>query len=309
MITIKKILYPTDFSADARQALNHALFLADQFGAELHMLHVLTLHNNDPYNVAYHFETLEDLDDRLRKLATSGMAELLESHRNDALNVIQVQRKESHPVPAIVSYIEEAEIDLVVMGTRGRRGLSKMIQGSVTEETVRLATCPVLTVHSNTEETPVEQFSNILVPIDFSTHSKHALLAAVELAQTYNASLQLVHVLEAPVMADYYISMVGSIATDTMERLEESAFDSLETMMEPYKGQENTPSYSCHVVHGRATVEIAEFAKNHKSDLVVLSTHGLTGLQHVVFGSVAENVVRHASCPVFTVKSFTNVNA
>ncbi len=308
MIAIQKILYPTDFSSDARQALNHALFLAEQLDAELHMLHVMTLHNDDPYNVAYHFETVEDLDTRLQALATSEMAGLLEPHQNDVLKVVQVQRKESHPVPAILAYIQEAEIDLVVMGTRGRRGLSRMLQGSVTEETVRLAPCPVLTVHSDTEQTAVDQFSKILVPVEFSEHSKQALLAAVELAQTYNASLQLVHVLEAPVMPDYYMSMVGSIASDTLELMERSAYESLERMMEPYQSQDNCPAYSSHVIHGRATVEITEFAQEHNSDLIVLSTHGLTGLQRVVFGSVAEHVVRLAECPVFTVKAFTQAD-
>ncbi len=307
MIRIKKILYPTDFSKDAKQALNHAIFLAEQFDAELHMLHVVTLHNDDPYNVASHFETVEEIYERVAATADSEMSALLEPHRNEMLRVVQAHRKELHPVPAILEYAESNDIDLIVMGTRGRRGLARVFQGSVAEETVRLAKCPVLTLQGQTQadETPVEAFNQILVPIDFSKYARAALASAYELAQVYHASLQLVHVIENPLVPDFYVPLVGTVTADTLKELERVAYDSLELMISTYGASAGGDvPYSCHVVMGRSTTEIVEFAESQKSDMIVLSTHGLTGMKRAFFGSVAEQVIRSATCPVFTSKAF-----
>src|SRR5690606_34769986 len=99
--------------------------------------------------------------------------------------------------PAILQYARDQEMDLVVMGTHGRRGLRRLFLGSVAEEVVRLSVCPVLTVHAG----PIRSealFGDILVPIDFSPHSKAALRAAASLAPELGASLDLLHVVEEP---------------------------------------------------------------------------------------------------------------
>lgn len=304
MLQIKKILYPTDFSAISRYALDHALFLAEQFNAELHMLHVITLHNDDPYNVAYHFETPEEIHEHVITLAKSKMAELLEPYKDKPLHVLQIQRKESHPVPAILQYIEEQKIDLVVMGTHGRTGLRHMLQGSVAEETVRLSSCPVLTLHEHPTQKPIDAFNKLLIPIDFSESSKHALWTGVELARTYQAQLQLLHVIEPPSMPEFYVPLIGVLSPETLKELEQRAHFVLEQMMLSHKQTyHDLPPYTIHVVQGRSNSEIVQFAQEQHSDLIVISTHGLTGIQRVLFGSVAEYVVRHATCPVFTMKS------
>jgi nucleotide-binding universal stress UspA family protein len=89
---------------------------------------------------------------------------------------------------------------------------------------------------------------------------------------------------------------------DPMETVRHKSKEALKRFLQETDGPELAAEI--HVIEGRAAADITDFAKNHHSDLIVIATHGLTGLKHLLMGSVTEKVVRHASCPVFTVKSF-----
>ncbi len=146
LIWMRRILFPTDFSEPARQAQQYAMALTDRFGAELHLLHVIpevvvslpdvpTPWGESAIEKASHIEAanqrlLRDLgsewanDRRTVRTARTGIA-----------------------VDEIVKYSKENDIDLIVLGTHGHTGLSHVLLGSVAEKVVRLAICPVLTVH------------------------------------------------------------------------------------------------------------------------------------------------------------------
>ncbi len=149
-------------------------------------------------------------------------------------------------------------------------------------------------------------FNLVVVPTDFSEHSLRALPYAVGFAERFGARLALVYVLE-PSLQLSDVAWVGvderALDADHMSH----ARVSLETL-----ARERVPdAIECttHVLHGHPVDAIVEFARESGADLVVMATHGRSGLSHALMGSIAEHVVRRAPCPVLTLKSPMSVSA
>ena len=144
-VDIHRILFPTDFSPSAQQAQNYACALAEKFSAELHALHVVP----DPLTVLGSEGSWILPDDSVPRLVHDAELELavrMEAALTGDLTVIRSVHV-GKPVHAIIDYAKEHEIDLIVISTHGHTGLSHLLLGSIAEKIVRLATCPVLTVH------------------------------------------------------------------------------------------------------------------------------------------------------------------
>ena len=299
MLKIKRILYPTDFSATASHAFPFAVKLAEQFDAELEMLHALVLHADDPGNVAHRFPGAVDLYESFHESAAEQMGAAAATHIDGGLKVRQEQVRGISAPGVVLDYTRDHDIDLVVMGTHGRRGLRRLLLGSVAEEVVRLAPCPVLTVLGRGETEPRPRFGTIVVPIDFSEHSKLALGYAAEIAKLHGARIKLFHVVEETVYPAFYLPMLPSGEAVT-ERLIKEGTSRLRGL-----AGEAVGSIECevHLESGRAVSKIVDFAQREGGDLIVIASHGLTGLSHMLLGSVTESVVRQASCPVLTVKA------
>jgi nucleotide-binding universal stress UspA family protein len=142
---------------------------------------------------------------------------------------------------------------------------------------------------------------SILLPTDFSECGNYALSYAVSLARTFGASIICVHVIEPMVPTVGYSGMTEPLPiADISDQLEDSAERELPKIAEC----EECAGLDIEevIVHGEAASEIVRVAKDRKVDLIVLSSHGRTGLGRILFGSTAEAVVRHASCPVLVVK-------
>ncbi len=301
MLNVKKILFPTDFSRCASQAFIHAVYLTQRYGAEMHMLHALVLHEDDPNNPLHHFPELDEVIARMNESIDKRMDSEIAANQAVVLNIEKVQRRGISPATVILDYAEENDIDLIVMGTQGRRGLTHFLLGSVAEEVVRLARCPVLTVREKKQPKPIEDFQRILAPIDFSEHSKQAISHAKVMAESYGAKLQILHVIEENIHPAFYASGKSSIF-ELIPNIKEKSEQTLRQLFNDAPGPKVDSEF--HVVEGRANQEIVKFAEKNGSDLIVIATHGLTGIEHLLLGSVTEKVVRMASCPVFTVKSF-----
>jgi universal stress protein A len=139
---------------------------------------------------------------------------------------------------------------------------------------------------------------NILVPVDFSACSKKALAYALPFARQFGATITLAHVLQISPIAGTEFTEVDFLALEARAR--KDCQDALQTLAEEQIAQGF--SIRTHLASGRAWPEIVELAKQQKTDLIIISTHGHTGLKHVLLGSIAENVVRHAPCPVLVVR-------
>lgn len=298
MLSAKKVLFPTDFSECAGRALPEALRWARELGAELHLLNVLVLHDNDPFVPGKGFPDTAGIAAAANDYGRDELRRLAASVEGGSVPIQTATLRGVSAAPTIVDYVREHAVDLVVMATHSSRARHFFL-GSVTRDVVRHAPCPVLTVNGKQESGQVGPIRRILVPVDFSNHSSQALALAAELANRHGAVVDLLHVVQetSPVFYEALGSAPAEVggaqplgeARLEVERLAESS--QVETALE------------LHVLRGAPSAEIANFAKTQKPDLVVMATHGLTGLAHLMLGSVCEKVLGQAPCPVLAVKT------
>lgn len=299
MIKINKILIPTDFSRCAEQAFTHAIYFADKYQSELHILNVNTLFADYPELISNNSVT-NDIRSMSENSINKQISKMIDNVTLENLEIFKSQKRGISAAATILEYSQDNDIDLIVMGTHGRRGLGYLFLGSVAEEVVRFSTCPVFTIREEDQPKPIEKFTNILVPIDFSERSYLSLKYAKEIANLYNSKLQLLHVIEDTIPAAY--SLVGESSIYSLfPDLEDKTKKRLENLFNVTDG--SGVKHENYIVNGHAAKVILNFAKTHNTNLIVIATHGLTGTEHFLIGSVAEKVVRMAPCPVFTTKS------
>ncbi len=141
--------------------------------------------------------------------------------------------------------------------------------------------------------------ARVLCPVDFSEYSDYALQHALAYAKTFGAELHVVHVLELPFMPTYAMAGLPELSVPT-EELEAQVRKHTEEVVQECRKSHDKVEGTVRI--GSAFLEIIECAKEIDADLIVMGTHGRTGLTHMLIGSVAEKVVRKAPCPVLTVK-------
>ena len=152
-------------------------------------------------------------------------------------------------------------------------------------------------------------FTRILVPTDFSAPSDAALAAAKELATRFEASLHLVHVLEDPyAVAAYSAEALGYLPPGIKESWHREADKQLNALLTPAERSAFRATTTV-LFSGSAAGEIVEHAQDNNINLIVMGTHGRGGLAHLLIGSVAERVVRTATCPVLTVRGAVTARA
>jgi nucleotide-binding universal stress UspA family protein len=161
---------------------------------------------------------------------------------------------------------------------------------------LEMSCCVKASIHVMAEDIIME-IRQILAPTDFSESSKQAVASACELAQTFGAKLLLLHVVELP---SYPIEGLppSHLGGTLLEDLEKQATSELAQVL----AKEAEVKVVRRVVMGIPYRKIVEVAEAEKVDLIVMATHGRTGLSHLVMGSVAERVVRTAPCPVLTIR-------
>ena len=143
------------------------------------------------------------------------------------------------------------------------------------------------------------QLSRILVPIDFSDHSKKALQYAIPFAEQFKASIDLLYVVEPTIYpADFSFGQVGF--PNVEDELRQRGAEELKSLISKEIGR-RVPAKQV-IRTGKAFYEIGEYAREESMDLIIIATHGHSGVEHVLFGSTAEKVVRHAPCPVLVVR-------
>jgi nucleotide-binding universal stress UspA family protein len=301
MLKIKKILYPTDFSNCSKQAYPHAHFLAEKYGAELHILHVITIHTGDDYDPRFDFSHLEEYNIHLEKYAMEETHKLIKGQKGKTYGVFKIQKRGYSPSAIILQYAQDNNIDLIVMGTHGRRGLGYLFLGSVAEEVTRFAKRPVYTIREQKIMKPIEKVNRILVPLDLSKYSKQALHYANELRKDYHAQLELIHVVEERMHPAFY-STGKSTIFDLIPDVKEKSSALINEMLGEISGREALVKIN--ITEGVAAQEILKHAENNNIDMIVLTTHGASGLNQFLLGGVAEKIIRRSTRPVFTIKSF-----
>lgn len=299
MLNIDTILFPTDFSPVAEDAFAHATHLALQTGATVYVFNVVTPGTGDGSNPMDFLPVRPVKGDAVDGAEPQRMEVRTATQEQGTVPVVYTQTESASPETAIVEHATEHDVDLVVMGTHGRKGMDRLLSGSVAEEVVRQAPCPVFTVLAQDEDAPQTPIDRILVPVDLSEQSPLVVEHAAALGEAYGAPLDLLHVVEeAAFPSAYGVDPLSPTQPDVQERAQE-ALEALAAEIEDADVAVRT-----HVLAGYAARDIVDFASEQAADLIVMATHGRTGLQRFLIGSVTEKVVRSASCPVFTVKSF-----
>jgi nucleotide-binding universal stress UspA family protein len=273
MLDIKRILYPTDFSRCASHAMPCTRELARRFNAELHLFHSLVIHEADPGNAAHRLPNMEELYGALEVHAETQMLAATDGEAGTGFTVKRAQSRGISAAAGILDYAAENNIDLIVMGTHGRRGLRRLLLGSVAEEIVRLAPCPVMTVPEKKKADPDVCISQIVVPVDFSEHARLALNYAKELSALFEAQLHLIHIVDEVVYPDFYPPVMPSGGSVTDE-LRGQSIERLSKLLT--ETDTDAARTEIHVRAGRAAPEIADFTSEIDADLIVIASHGLT---------------------------------
>ena len=284
-IALKNILFATDFSAASNAAAPIAIQIARRYGAKVYGVHV---NRFDDYTAAAPnaWAAIAEAAERENKEDAGRLNEQLQGIEHE------VVVGEGKTWEVISNLIERKEIDLVVVGTRGRTGLGKALLGSVAEEILRQSPCPVLSVgpHVNLWSDEYAKMGEILYATDLAAEYPIAAPYAVSLAQENQAHLVLLHVIEDAEAGDLVDSPE---VVDSKER-------KLQQLVSQQAGLWCEPSYI--VEQGPAAEKILDVAKRRHTDLIVLGARPAKGLAtHLNIGTV-HKVVSHATCPVLTVR-------
>lgn len=283
----KRILHPTDFSESAQCALRVAVYLAVSQRAELRVFHARVLYAEDP---ALEGPNLSRVVDDARFHARAW----IEHDPEGRLDVSAEETRDVDAYQALAAEIDRRSPDLIVMGTHGRSGLDRLLMGSLTDKMLRHAPCHVMTVRSDARlPAPGRGIERLLVPVDFSEPSKHALEAAGTLGASTGARATVLHVMGTVIPAHYAASV------DSSFELDPHLLSAAERTLRAWTSGRDV---DLALGEGLASVEIPRVAAERDVDLIVMGTRGLTGLEHILVGSVTERVCRTAKVPVLVVK-------
>jgi nucleotide-binding universal stress UspA family protein len=297
MLAIRHILFPTDFSECAEHAFSTAAELADRFDAEVVVFHARVNENEENNPLAYYATNSNDMASPAFTLDVP-FYRVVDIRDGERVRVVQAEIYGKTAEEAILSYAERYDIDLIVMGTHGRYGPIRLLRGSTAEHVLRLAPCPVLTIKEDAMTMFSKESVELLVPVDFSDYSREALVYAAELSGLFPSKVTLLHMVEEAVFPTVY--GVEAAPISTVNLVLDRSRDMLEQMGREFFPADRQPVLDVRI--GHAASGITAFAEDNGTDLIVLATHGLTGLKRFFLGSVAERVARHAPCAVFAVK-------
>jgi nucleotide-binding universal stress UspA family protein len=279
-----RILVPLDGTAESNAALPAVRTIAQATGASVCLLQILESHEAQA--------VANDTADKLKRVAT----ELAGS----GLRVESMVRP-GQAADEIVQQVGEQGADLVVMRTRGQAGIQRAVMGSVAERLLSRTDVPIIMLRPGGRR--MDKITNLLVPVDGSPGGALALASGVNLAKATGARIRLVEVVVP--MAFHTLAPEGGGPIYYDPAWDDEALSAARTYVD---GMVARLRQSEVVAEGDARMArdiagaIVESADQHTSDLIVMSTHALTGLQRAVLGSVADAVVRTASCPVLLLR-------
>lgn len=295
---VKHILFATDFSDDASRAQEYAVHLAGACDAKLDVLHVIEA----PHEMQADAESL-GIVGRSRDAAARQLEEVRDELARRGTPA-RVRLLLGNPSEHIHQAAREQNIDLMVLGAQGRTNVLYGLIGKTAERLIHEGPCPVLAVPGSRQDAvempPTDRpvlIRHILAPLDFSTPSLDAVEYAVHLAKGVGATVTLMHVLEP---ASYDLDCGLGVIED-----ESSKRDYWNRQLMDLR--EIVTAFGLpvdvEICAGVPSDSILACALRQQTDLIVMGTHGRRGISPERCGSVAEAVLRRATCPVLTVKT------
>lgn len=284
------ILFPTDGSQGASIAFDHVLDIAATHESTVHILNVANTRKDAVLRMQ------GEVVDVLEREGEHHVRDGADRARERGIDVVTAVY-EGDPYSSIIEYAESNDVDLVAMPTHGRTGLERFMLGSTTERVVRRATVPVLTIRPDSDgSTFTHPYRNVLVPTDGSNCATAALAIGTDVATAEGAALHLLSVIDTRTLG-------VDVRTDIqISLLEESANEILEDAS-AYATNAGVESIAETVEYGTSIHQtIRSYVEDNDVDLVVVGTHGRTGFDRYLLGSVTEHLVRTSPIPVLTVR-------
>lgn len=278
---MNRILVPTDLSAIADFGIETAIGLAKKMDAQVFLMNAISPIHGSNFSAMGIAAADSSVSEETRYI--------MELHkRNEARLAAIAQRESSRGVhvatsiqvkdmqEAISDFIDEHNIDLVVMGTSGESTFTEFFVGNHTEQVIRVSKCPVLAVK---QSRPGLEINKIVLATDLNPEAFDGVTHIKKFASYFNPYVYVLHV---------------------MKDQEDSEAEVL-SKLESFAHRHHFSNYSLHAVYANSEPEgILTFAKEKEADLIAVITHGRTGLANLIFGSISESLVKEASIPVLT---------
>lgn len=290
---IQRILVTTDFSEAAHAAYPVAQALAEKLDATVELAHVV-----EPLIPAmgrYTTLTAPKYHDELRKHLEEESGHSAFTKGKPKTHLLD----QAPPHVAVKKFVTEEGIDLVVVASHGHTGIEHALLGSVAERLIQHLPVPVLTVRTDDSRSPTPP-AEVVVPYDFSPCSRAVLPYVRALAEEFESHFTFVYVAEPSNVATVEpgAGFVSSVLVGAVEEAERQATESFQKLVK------ELPDVRIDTVvrRGNPLPEIEHVVRENSAGLVLMSTHGHSGLTHLLLGSLAEKVARHAPCSLLTVR-------
>lgn len=278
-LQLRKILVPVDFSETGMLALEHASFMARLAKADLILLHVLPVSE-------YHFEIPEPVmrienHDEVNRVVEQKLSELVDNVRTNYGCVAKSLSARGKVAHEVMELAKEENVDLIIMGTHGASGFEEFFVGSNAHKVVTVAPCPVITVQTHAKKLG---FTNIIVPIDRTAHSREKVEIATTMANLFAAKLHIVGLLESE---------------------EEQEYDKLQIVLDQVQHavEKTGLPFSRTTVKGQnLAVEALKYGEKVNADLVIIMTEHESELNGIFMGARAKQIVNHSKIPVMSIK-------
>jgi len=288
---INQILVPTDFSENAREALSYAIELAKRCSAKLHLLHTPVIptyllmdlsYSPGPEAVTRILNSAQEaLDKQAKSIADAGVEHFAAIREGTVHEVIR-------------DYAKEHGVDLVVVGTHGRTGVSKLMYGSVTERVLKTVHTPIIVVPPGGDEMP----SSIVMAYDFSAPAKRAAELARAIHGVFHGPLHMIHSY-LDVWGEY--TDRGAVVGEAAEKRREALHLGLEEMLQADAKELfsiDAQNVQTHLVAGDAAEGIMHVAEEVGATLICAGTTGKSGIERLLIGSVARRLLHDSRVPL-----------
>lgn len=283
MKLLEKILVPIDVNIDSREQLDTAIKIAKLGNSEIIILHVLP----------------EDgLDHAIKTIVTTNVTDALnniqETLKKEGLKVSKELIEYGKPVDNILKTATAEDVNLILMGSGSKGEKEEYKRGSTTEKVMRQSNIPVWVVKSDKKN----KLDNILCPVDFSEHSVYALNNAILLAKFFNANLTILGVYER--FSSLSVRFKDEAETENARRLK-AIEDEMDAFIKGFDLQD--VNYTIQIESGLPHEQILRTIKEGNHDLLIMGTHGRSGLNRFVMGSVTERVTHKVPCSFITTRT------
>lgn len=298
MVAFERILCAVDFSEPSEHALLFSSLLAKQLNKKLHLLNVLApvpiypteaeiMLGISPQAIPSELHRANYLKDRL---------ELTRKHYEEKGFDVTAETLSGEPSKALLEYTSNCPNDLLIMGTHGYRGIPKFLLGSTAMDVLRRSSVPVLTIREQHKENPIQK---IIVGVDFSAACEPAIEYGVSLSRATGANLEFVYVmspLEIAGSPETTVPVYRKEIIDANKAVAMKEFNDIREKIDDIDAE-------CTILTGASPYrELVQYISECKADLLIVGTHGRTGIKRFFLGSVMERLVQVSPCPVLSIR-------